>query len=302
LKQYFSDPYLDTIQFDSIPENSILDPGNLETMRKTARNTVPEPCSSYFGETIHMDIVFGPEVALINIHYGLLFTDRFSRMTYLYPLHNLTSDIQKQMDIFFLYWKTPTRLVTNVYINFIGGKSREYLNSILIHINAVPSHLQDKNGLAEHHWQTMISMACNWLVTASTFWFYAVQHAAEVCNYFLFKLKDGSYTSPFELALRSKPDLRVLFKLFGLTAVKRECIGETTLNNFKSQSIPMTAVGHSLNSNGIQFYNPVNSTFISTSILTPKGFGSHPFTTSSSKNCGYTFIQSIRYLYGSLSR
>jgi len=35
---------------------------------------------------MHMDIVFGPEVAISNIHYALLFTDRFSRMTYIYPL------------------------------------------------------------------------------------------------------------------------------------------------------------------------------------------------------------------------
>jgi hypothetical protein len=40
-----------------------------------------------------MDIVFGPDIAVGNIHYGLLFTDRYSRMTYLYPLQNLTSDI-----------------------------------------------------------------------------------------------------------------------------------------------------------------------------------------------------------------
>jgi hypothetical protein len=54
-------------------------------------------------------------------------------------------------------------------------------------VNAVPSYHQDKNGLAERHWQTMVSMARNWLASAelpSSFWFYAVHHAAEVCNYF----------------------------------------------------------------------------------------------------------------------
>jgi hypothetical protein len=52
---------------------------------------------------MHMDIVFGPDVAIGNIHYGLLFTDRFSRMTYLYPLQNLTMDITKQMEAFFAH-------------------------------------------------------------------------------------------------------------------------------------------------------------------------------------------------------
>ncbi len=50
-----------------------------------------------------MDIVFGPEVSIGNIHYGLLFSDRYSRMTYIYPLQNLTSDIPKQMSAFFAH-------------------------------------------------------------------------------------------------------------------------------------------------------------------------------------------------------
>jgi hypothetical protein len=54
-----------------------------------------------FGDIIHMDIIFGPDIALGNVHYGLLFTDRFSRMTYVYPLQNLTSDIRKQLEAFF---------------------------------------------------------------------------------------------------------------------------------------------------------------------------------------------------------
>jgi len=51
-----------------------------------------------------MDIVFGPEVTLADVHYGLLFTDRFSHMTYLYPLQNLTSDIIKQLDAVFAHF------------------------------------------------------------------------------------------------------------------------------------------------------------------------------------------------------
>jgi hypothetical protein len=53
-----------------------------------------------------MDIVFGVEIALGNVHYGLLFTDCYSRMTYIYiyiyiyPLQNLTSDIPHQLNVF----------------------------------------------------------------------------------------------------------------------------------------------------------------------------------------------------------
>jgi len=45
---------------------------------------------------MHVDIVFGPDIAIGNVHYGLLFSDRYSRMSYMYPLKNLMSDIQKQ--------------------------------------------------------------------------------------------------------------------------------------------------------------------------------------------------------------
>jgi hypothetical protein len=40
------------------------------------------------------------------------------------------------------------------------------LNSLPIHVNATPANCQDKNGLAERHWQTMIAMAQNWLASA----------------------------------------------------------------------------------------------------------------------------------------
>jgi len=50
-----------------------------------------------------MDIVFGPEISLGNIHYGLLFMDGYSRMTYTHPLLNLTSDIHKQLEVLFAH-------------------------------------------------------------------------------------------------------------------------------------------------------------------------------------------------------
>ncbi len=89
-------------------------------------------------------------------------------------------------------------------------------------MNAAPANRQDKNGLAKRHWQTMVSMTRNWLASAelpSSYWFYAAKRAAEVCNYFLYKLEDGSYTTPFKLVHGSKPDLCYLFKLFALAAV-----------------------------------------------------------------------------------
>lgn len=69
-------------------------------------------------------------------------------------------------------------------------------------MNAAPDLCQDRNGLAEHHWQMLVAMARNWLASAELpgkFWFLAVKRAAEVCNYF----------PHFELAdqIKLKPDV-----------------------------------------------------------------------------------------------
>jgi hypothetical protein len=120
--------------------------------------------------------------------------------------------------------------------------------------------------LAERHWQTIVSMARNWLASAelpSSFWFYAVCRAAEVCNYFPIPLEDGSLSTPFELVHNLKPDLRVLFKPFTLAAVRRERIGDDNLHKFDAQSLPMITLGRCPTSNGLQFYNLINGTIVS---------------------------------------
>jgi hypothetical protein len=60
----------------------------------------------------------------------------------------------------------PKRLISGFHTKMIGGKAREYLNSLKIHVNTAPANHQDKNGLVERHWQTMVAMARNWLASA----------------------------------------------------------------------------------------------------------------------------------------
>jgi hypothetical protein len=67
----------------------------------------------------------------------------------------------------------------------------------MVHVNAAPSH-QDKNGLA---WLNVIcKLWFPWLATG----YHWLNCAVEVCDYFPFKLEDGSYTTPFELAHHKK--------------------------------------------------------------------------------------------------
>ncbi len=109
-------------------------------------------------------------------------------------------------------------------------------------------------------------MARNWLASAELpgkFWFLAVKRAAEVCNYFPLRIDNSHWATPLELAYGVKPDLRLLFKVFALAAVRRERVGDSRLGKFDSQSIPMIAVGRCPNSTALQFYNPANGTFVS---------------------------------------
>jgi hypothetical protein len=254
------------VRLDRSPPDSVLDPGVFATIQRLARNTTPVPRSSFFGEVMHVDIVFGPEVALRNMHYGLFFSDRLNRMNCVYPLRNLRTDIQKQMEAFFAHIGIISRrLISDFDQKLIGSMAREHLNSLLIHVNAAPASRQDKNGLVERHWQTMLAMARNWLASAQllgTFWFYAIRRAVDVCNYFPSTLEDGTFTTPFQLVHKAKPDLRVLFPMFGLAAVCHERVGATSLNKFESQSVFMIAIGRCQQSNGLQFYNLENGSFV----------------------------------------
>jgi hypothetical protein len=266
VKKNLSTLYQPTISLDNTPADAVLDPGFYASLRKKDRNTTPVTRPKCFGDVIHLDIVFGPEISIGNIHFGLLCMDRFSRMSYLYPLQNLTSDIQCQLEAFFAHiGMVPKRLVTDFDTKLVGGKAQDYLNSLLVHVNAAPSYRQDKNGLAERHWQMIVTMSHNWLASAelpASFWFYAVRRAAEICNYFLIPLEDGSLSTPFELVHKMKPDLRTLFKPFALAAVRRERIGDHNINKFESQTLTMITLGCCPISNGLQFYNPINGTIV----------------------------------------
>jgi hypothetical protein len=267
IKQHLSTLYQDTISIDSLPPDAVMDLGDCATLRKSPRNTTPVPRPSTYGDVIHMDIVFGPDVSVGNIHYGLIFTDRYSRMTYIYPLQNLTFDIKKQLEAFFAHLGfSPKRLISDFDTKLIGGQAREYLNALKIHVNAAPAYRQDKNGLVERHWQTLVAMARNWLASAelpASFWFYAVRRASEVCNYFPTKLPCGTWSTPLELAHNIKPDLRLLFKPFSVAAVRRERQEDKHLKKFEPQSTSMILLGRCPNSSGLQFYNPRNGTFVS---------------------------------------
>ena len=53
-------------------------------------------------------------------------------------------------------------------------------------VQAAPSGRQDKNGLCERNWRTIVRMGRSWLNSAqlpSNFWWFALRRATEVSNY-----------------------------------------------------------------------------------------------------------------------
>jgi hypothetical protein len=75
IKTHLHQLYQNTILVDTLPADVVLDKGDFANLKKAPRNTTPVPRPSSFGEVMHMDVVFGPDIAVGNIHYGLLFTD-----------------------------------------------------------------------------------------------------------------------------------------------------------------------------------------------------------------------------------
>ncbi len=59
LKSHLGQLYQNTITIDSLPADAVLDSGDLASVRKKPRNTTPIPRPSFFGDVIHMDIIFG---------------------------------------------------------------------------------------------------------------------------------------------------------------------------------------------------------------------------------------------------
>jgi hypothetical protein len=95
----------------------------------------------------------------------------------------------------------------------------------------------------------MVSMAHNWLASAelpSSYWFYAIKCTAEVCNYFPFKMEDGSYSTPFELVHHTN----LIFK-FSSTfcfCCRSSRKSHDNLGKFALQSLPMITIGKCPNS------------------------------------------------------
>ncbi len=65
LKQHFRELCLDSVKFDYIPADAILDSGDLATLQTRDRNITPVPRPLHFGDIMHMDIILGLRYLLV---------------------------------------------------------------------------------------------------------------------------------------------------------------------------------------------------------------------------------------------
>ena len=133
-----------------------------------------------------MDIVYGPCVAISGIKYALLLIDKKSGECHIYGLKDLKESITDALSQFLLDAQVPPKVIqTDFDKKLMGGAAKRLLCSKNIRVEAPPPKRQHQNGLVERRWQSILTMARNWLteeLLPSKYWFFAVKRAAEIMN------------------------------------------------------------------------------------------------------------------------
>ena len=152
-----------TFSISSRNREPILDFGETATINKSRRNIDPLQIPNQSYHTFHMDIVFGTNTAIGGIRYELFIVDRGTRMKYTYALHSLENDLLPSLKTFIKdIGCKPKMICTDFDHKLCGEKVLSYFTNpetgTYIIYTAPPRH-QDKNGLTERHWQTILRMS-----------------------------------------------------------------------------------------------------------------------------------------------
>ena len=97
----------------------------------------------------------------------------------MYALKDLKDSIKDALSQFILDVGTKPKLLrTDFDKKLIGGKIKQFLREKHIRLEAAPPKRQHQNGLVERKWQSIISMARNWLTAEllpTKYWFFAIK-------------------------------------------------------------------------------------------------------------------------------
>ena len=241
-----------------------LDLGDVATIPRGKRGRTHVK-SNAFLDDVYSDIGYGDGRAPRGFTHCLVLVDSYSRFAWIYGLKGLASNelIHAFSQFFTDAASTPNTLHADFDHKLIGGDLRLFLLSHRIHIHAAPSGRQSQNGLVEGNWKTIVRMSRSFLtdrLMPKRFWFFAVRHAAQILNYCPGR-RHNHFTTPFEMAHQTKPDLRILFRLFTIGFFRHVTDSDRSRTQFEAQTITGIAVGRSPDSNAMEFYNPTTNSF-----------------------------------------
>ena len=152
----------------------------------------------------------------------------------------------------------------------IGGKAAALLCSHGTRTQAAPPNRQDKNGLVERKWQSIVAMAQSFLTEAQLpkkFWHWAVREA-NLRHDTLPVTHDHNnpddpthWSAPHEEFHRTDPDCRIPFEFSAVGAFQQVRDGNQDQTKLDSQSMLGIALGRSEFTNGMTFCNPEMDSF-----------------------------------------
>ena len=239
------------------------DIGEHATMDANRRSKTIDSRKYKYGDVWHVDIGFGPSLAIGGAKYCMLFVDKSTRESHVFKLQNLTQvHLAMQQFITKVGRSYVGELRTDFDHKIIGGKCRELLNRENIPIKAAPPRRQSQNGLVESRWKQIIKMTRNWITSAllpTTFWWFGVKRAVEVSNTAIptFHHDKNNPTTPFELVHKRKPDLRNLIPMFSIADIKIDKEqGGHHRQSIRSQTLRTICVGLSHKADCAMFYHP----------------------------------------------
>lgn len=246
----------------------VTDLGTIATIDKANRNKTPLTLPTAFGDTVHMDILYGANTAHGGIKYALYIVDRATRYKYIHPMKNLSSDILDGIKSYCNDMKTvPKRFISDRDCRLFSEDVITWLREKNSHIHAAPEGKQNQNGLAEGTRRTILRMARGWIASSllpPTYWWFAFKRAVEVSNYLPLKL-NNKYTTPHELVYQERPNLQNLLPLISVCYIRRKTNHDNTkLKNIESHSIAVILVGRSSVCNSPVFFHPHTKKLITT--------------------------------------
>lgn len=140
----------------------------------------------------------------------------------------------------------------------IGGDVEQYLTDNKVRLESSPPYRQHQNGLVEHHWQTIVAMACNWLKSAmlpAKYWYFAIKRASEVTN--ILPVKRGNkIITPHKEVYGRNVDYRVLFPMFSVAYIRQHHEDGKNIKSWVSKTLKCIVVGTCNKSDGLIFYHP----------------------------------------------